>query len=61
MNSTLELINPLLKKEEAQKRFNICINCDRFIKSTTMCKECLCVMKVKCKLKTAECPLGKWT
>ena len=60
ITSTLQFIDPLLKKEEAQKRFNICINCESFIKQTTMCKECLCIMKFKCKLKNAKCPLNKW-
>ena len=56
----VHFINPILEKEEAQKRFNICIKCDRFNKTTTMCKECLCVMKFKCKLRNAACPLSKW-
>lgn len=61
MNLIQEHINFILKKEDAQARFNICIKCDRFERNTTMCKECWCVMKVKCKLKSAKCPLNKWS
>lgn len=60
-NSTIHYINPLLKKEDAQKRFDICVTCESFIKTTAMCKECLCIMKLKCKFKSSKCPMGKWT
>jgi hypothetical protein len=56
----VQFINPILEKEKAQERFNICIKCDEFTKITTMCKQCKCIMKVKCKLKSAKCPLNKW-
>lgn len=44
----------------AEKRLEICRGCDRFIKSTTQCKECGCIMKLKTKLPNAGCPLHKW-
>jgi len=44
----------------AEKRLDICKDCDKFIKATTQCKECGCVMKLKTKLPNASCPLGKW-
>jgi hypothetical protein len=44
----------------AEKRLAICEECPRFIKSTTQCKECGCIMKLKTKLPNADCPLGKW-
>lgn len=44
----------------AEKRLAICEECPRFIKATTQCKECGCIMKLKTKLPNASCPLGKW-
>jgi hypothetical protein len=44
----------------ADKRMSICNDCDRLIPITHQCKECGCFMKMKVKLKTATCPLGKW-
>ena len=42
------------------KRFSMCQDCEHFIKPTSQCKECGCFMKVKTKLATARCPIGKW-
>lgn len=44
----------------AEKRFEICQECPRFLSKTGQCKECGCIMKLKTKLPNAECPLGKW-
>lgn len=44
----------------AVKRWNICVDCDRLIRLTRQCKECGCFMKIKVRLRGAECPLGKW-
>ena len=49
-----------LKKEEAQKRFDICKTCEKIMLPVYMCSECLCFMKVKTKLTISECPLKKW-
>lgn len=46
--------------EEAEKRISICKECPRFIKTTSQCKECGCIMNLKTKLAAASCPLGKW-
>lgn len=46
--------------EVSQKRLDICKECPRFIKTTTQCKECGCIMRLKTKLPNASCPLGKW-
>jgi len=46
--------------EEAEKRISICQGCPRFVKATTQCLECGCIMKLKTKLKQASCPIGKW-
>jgi len=41
-------------------RFNVCLACPRFFKPTGQCKECGCFMRIKTRLKFAECPIGKW-
>ena len=42
------------------KRFSMCQDCEHFISATNQCKKCGCFMKVKTKLTTASCPVGKW-
>ena len=42
------------------KRLSMCYDCEHFISATNQCKECGCFMKVKTKLATARCPIGKW-
>lgn len=41
-------------------RFSICQQCSEFIKLTSQCKKCGCIMKIKTKLELAECPIHKW-
>jgi carbamoylphosphate synthase large subunit len=58
-----DILNPNIEKvsDEIQKsRFDICQGCDRFIKLTSQCKECGCVMSLKTQLPAANCPLNKW-
>jgi hypothetical protein len=43
-----------------EKRYDICKGCEHFIKLTTQCTQCGCIMKAKTTLKHAECPVGKW-
>lgn len=50
----------LVEKEVAVMRYDTCKSCDRFVKFTTQCKECGCVMRMKTKIKGQKCPLGKW-
>jgi hypothetical protein len=38
----------------------LCNDCPEFIRMTTQCKQCGCIMKAKVKLLHATCPLGKW-
>lgn len=47
-------------KEEAQKRYDICKQCDKLEMPLAQCRECKCFMKIKVKAKEAYCPLGKW-
>lgn len=49
-----------VSEEEQQKRISICRECPRFVKLTSQCLECGCIMNLKTKLAAATCPLGKW-
>ena len=42
------------------KRFAECQGCEHFVKPTSQCKKCGCFMKVKTRIATAACPIGKW-
>lgn len=44
----------------AVKRWSICMDCDRLFRPTRQCKECGCFMKIKVRLRSQHCPLGKW-
>ena len=44
----------------AEQRLDICKACTFFIKTTSQCKKCGCLMTAKTKLPNAECPIGKW-
>lgn len=46
--------------EEESTRYSLCQDCSEFIKLTSQCKQCGCIMKLKTKLKAAACPIGKW-
>lgn len=41
-------------------RLDICRACPRLFKPTLQCKECGCFMRVKTRLKSSTCPIGKW-
>lgn len=41
-------------------RLQICRECPRLFKPTMQCKECGCFMRIKTRLKSASCPIGKW-
>lgn len=43
------------------KRLAICKSCPEFIQTTTQCRKCGCFMSAKTRLKTASCPIAKWT
>ena len=49
-----------LAEEERQRRLAICTRCNRYLADQGRCVECGCFMRVKTKLRTATCPLGKW-
>lgn len=46
--------------EKQKQRMSICQECPRFVKLTSQCLECGCIMNLKTKLEHATCPLGKW-
>lgn len=50
------------KSEETyhQTRLEICKQCPRLFKPTMQCKECKCFMRIKTRIKSASCPIGKW-
>lgn len=43
-----------------ETRLKICKRCPRLFRPTMQCKECGCFMRVKARLKSASCPIGKW-
>jgi ribosomal protein L32 len=43
-----------------EQRLSICRQCPEYIKLTTMCKKCGCIMEFKTRLENAQCPIGKW-
>tara|TARA_Y100000310_G_scaffold342600_1_gene446487 strand:+ start:159 stop:527 length:369 start_codon:yes stop_codon:yes gene_type:complete len=42
------------------RRWDECQKCEFLLKSTNNCKKCGCFMKVKTRVATASCPIGKW-
>ena len=50
----------LSNQSKIDERMDICRACPEFIKLTTQCKQCGCIMKAKTTLINAECPLKKW-
>ena len=49
-----------VEKENAERRYEVCKECPKFVKLSTQCKICLCFMPIKTKLNMTECPIGKW-
>lgn len=43
-----------------QIRLNTCKECPSLFKPTMQCKECGCFMRIKTRIKSAQCPIGKW-
>ena len=42
------------------KRWDECQNCEHLVKTTSQCKKCGCFMKLKHRIATVGCPIGKW-
>jgi len=49
---------PKLEESETESRLAICNQCKYFLNGK--CSKCKCFMKLKTKLRTASCPIGKW-
>lgn len=62
-NTPLGLFDSQNKVPEqvAKDRMNICLECEHLIKVTKQCSKCLCFMELKTTLKSAFCPVSKWT
>lgn len=48
------------RKKIAKERMLMCFECEKYIRATTQCKECGCVMLLKTLLAESSCPLNKW-
>jgi hypothetical protein len=58
-----DLLNPktnYVDEKSQEIRFDICKECPSFLKVTSQCKKCGCIMSLKTKLEKASCPIGKW-
>lgn len=53
--------NNYVDEDTRNRRYTMCLDCDRLLKLTRTCKECGCFMSMKTWLKGAYCPIGKWT
>jgi hypothetical protein len=49
-----------LSKGEAEERMKICASCEEYIKEENRCNLCGCYMRVKTRIATEKCPIGKW-
>ena len=56
LNKNIERSSEEIKNE----RMEICRSCPFFIKITTQCSKCGCVMEAKTRLAEASCPVDKW-
>lgn len=45
-------------EEEYHKRLLVCSTCEEF--NNNRCNKCGCYLKLKAKMATEKCPLGKW-
>ena len=50
--------SPFVSHRVSQERIDICKQCEKY--TGVFCKHCSCVMPLKVKLKSSECPEQKW-
>lgn len=53
-------MNETQEESRFKQRFSICQICPRFFKPTGQCKECGCFMRIKARIPSQKCPIGKW-
>lgn len=51
---------PIVPRDVWQQRLEICSSCDAYEASRGRCHYCGCSMKTKARLKSQDCPIGKW-
>lgn len=51
---------PKVTEEEYNKRLEICKGCQFFKASSFRCTKCGCKMRLKARLRSKKCPIGKW-
>lgn len=54
------LKEPPVSEAEYQRRLKLCGTCDLFEKSAGRCMSCGCFMTYKAKMRSQQCPTGKW-
>lgn len=42
------------------KRLATCMTCEKYLQESQQCGVCTCLIFIKAKLTTEECPLKKW-
>ena len=62
MHKIIDEFKQLLNAEEKNNRLKICNSCEHMEMRVgqEICRECLCVLRWKARVKPAQCPLGKW-
>jgi hypothetical protein len=56
----LSLNTEYVSEETYSKRYKTCKSCEEYVKYVGVCKQCGCVMKIKCAIEHAKCPKNKW-
>jgi hypothetical protein len=62
MHKIIDEFKMLLSPEEKNARLDICRACEHMEMrlGQEVCRECLCVLTFKTRVKPAKCPIGKW-
>ena len=55
-----ELFTPPAAGSFAEARLNICNSCERMREKSKTCAECNCMVPLKVRIASTECPVGKW-
>ena len=52
--------NLLANEKTTEQRLGICNRCEHYVHMIKLCKKCGCIMPLKTKIQSANCPLKKW-